>query len=287
MNPENVVEQWRESAKYWAKHSDTIRTMFMPLTRALVEHAGIHEGQSVLDVAGGPGEPSLTIAGIVGPKGSVTCTDAVPEMVDTARREAQRRGITNVEFRQCTADALPFPSNSFDVSVSRLGAMFFPDPVAGIREMLRVTKPGGSLALAVWHKSELNPFCYVVTGVIDRHINPGAIDPDAPNAFRFAEPGKLAGVMAEAGASDVKEHVVKFNIEAPISPLQFWTMRSQTSDTLREKLAKLPADEQAQITGEIEQAVKEFFPANQMRFPARMIVVTGKKSGVALDVEPE
>jgi ubiquinone/menaquinone biosynthesis C-methylase UbiE len=287
MSPENVVEQWRESAKYWAKHSDTIRTMFMPLTRALVEHAGIHEGPSVLDVAGGPGEPSLTIAGIVGPKGSVTCTDAVPEMVDTARREAQRRGITNVEFRQCTADALPFPSNSFDVSVSRLGAMFFPDPVAGIREMLRVTKPGGSLALAVWHKSELNPFCYVVTGVIDRHINPGAIDPDAPNAFRFAEPGKLAGVMAEAGASDVKEHVVKFNIEAPISPLQFWTMRSQTSDTLREKLAKLPADEQAQITGEIEQAVKEFFPANQMRFPAQMIVVTGRKSGVALDVEQE
>ena len=277
MSPENVVEIWRESAKYWAKHSDTIRTMFMPLTRALVEHAGIHEGQSVLDVASGAGEPSLTIAEIVGPTGSVTCTDAVAEMVETARSEAQRRGITNVEFRECTADALPFPSNSFDVTVCRLGAMFFPDPVAALREMLRVTRPGGILALAVWHKSEVNPFCYVVTGVIDRHINPGAVDPDAPNAFRFAEPGKLSGVMTEAGASDVKEHVVKFNMEAPISPLQFWTMRSQTSDTLREKLAKLSADEQAQIASEIEQAVKEFFPANQMRFPTQMIVVTGKK----------
>jgi SAM-dependent methyltransferase len=198
-------------------------------------------------------------------------------MVETARSEAQRRGITNVEFRQCTADALPFPSNSFDVTVCRLGAMFFPDPVAGLREMLRVTKPNGSLALAVWHKSELNPFCYVVTSVIDRHINPGAVDPDAPNAFRFAEPGKLAGVMTEAGAGDVKEHVVKFNIEAPISPLEFWTMRSKMSDTLRDKLAQLPIEEQAQITDEIEQAVKEFFPANQMRFPTQMIVVTGKK----------
>ena len=231
----------------------------------------------MLDVAGGAGEPSLTIAEIVGPAGSVTCTDGVAEMVETARSEAQRRGITNVKFQQCMADALPFPSNSFDVTVSRLGAMFFPDPVAAIREMLRVIKPGGSVALAVWHKSELNPFCYVVTGVIDRHINPGVVDPDAPNAFRFAEPGKLANVMTEAGASDVKEHVVKFNMEAPISPLQFWTMRSQTSDTLREKLAKLSADEQAQITSEIEQAVKEFFPANQMRFPTQMIVVTGKK----------
>lgn len=276
MSPENIVDAWRESAQYWARHSATIRAMFMPLTRALVEHAGIHEGQSVLDVAGGPGEPSLTIAEIVGPTGSVTCTDAVPEMVETARSEAQRRGITNVQFRACTADALPFPSDSFDVTVSRLGAMFFPDPVAGIREMLRVTRVDGSVALAVWHKSELNPFCYVVTGVIDRHINPGVVDPDVPNAFRFAEPGKLASIMTEAGASDVKEQVVKFNIEAPISPLQFWTMRSQTSDTLREKLAHLSTDEQAQITGEIEQAVKEFFPANQMRFPAQMIIVTGK-----------
>ena len=227
-SPESIVEVWRESAKYWARHSDTIRTMFMPLTRALVEHAGIHEGQSVLDVAGGPGEPSLTIAEIVGPGGSVTCTDAVPEMVETARSEAQRRGITNVQFRQCTADALPFPSNSYDVTISRLGAMFFPDPLAAIREMLRVTRSGGSLALAVWHKSELNPFCHVITGVIDRHINPGVVDPDAPNAFRFAEPGKLAGIVTEAGAREVKEHLVKFNLEAPISPPQFWTMRSQT-----------------------------------------------------------
>ena len=279
MSPENIVDAWRESAQYWARHSDTIRAMFMPLTQALVEHAGIHEGQSVLDVAGGPGEPSLTIAEIVGPAGSVTCTDAVPDMVQTARSEAQRRGIKNVQFRACTADALPFPSNSFDVTVSRLGAMFFPDPVASIREMLRVTKPGGSLALAVWHKSELNPFCYVVTGVIDRHINAGAVDPDAPNAFRFAEPGKLAGILTEAGAKDVKEHEVKFNLEAPVTPLQFWAMRSQTSDTLREKLAKLSADEQAQITSEIEQAVNEFFPSNQMRFPAQMIVVTGKNPG--------
>ncbi|HJS24878.1 MAG TPA: hypothetical protein VJ751_11030 [Pyrinomonadaceae bacterium] len=159
----------------------------------------------------------------------------------------------------------------------RHGAMFFPDPVAAIREMLRVTKAAGSLALAVWHESELNPFCHVVTGVIDRHINPGVVDPNAPNAFRFAEPGKLSGVMTEAGVSDVKEHVVKFTIEAPISPLEFWTIRSQISDTLRDKLAKLPAGEQAQITGEVEQAVKEFFPSNQMRFPAQMIIVTGKK----------
>src|SRR4029079_16689488 len=100
---------------------------------------------------------------------------------------------------------------------------------------------------------------------------------DAPSAFRFAEPGKLANVMTQAGAIDVKEDIVTFDIEAPISSRQFWTMRSQTSDTLREKLTTLSADEQAQIAVEIEQAVKKFFPAGQMKFPAKFIIATGNK----------
>jgi len=71
---------------------------------------------------------------------------------------------------------------------------------------------------------------------------------------------------------------VKFNIQAPISAYQFWTMRSETSDTLREKLAKLSTGEQSQIAGEVEREVKEFFPHDQMNFPAQMILVTGAKA---------
>src|SRR6185436_16160794 len=152
---EDMLDVWRESAIFWTKHSDTIHQMFMPLTRALIERAGIHRGQTVLDVAGGAGEPSLTIADVVGPEGSVTCTDGVAEMNEAARAEAQRRGMTNVQFRQCVADSLPFADNSFDVVVSRLGVMLFPDPVGAIREMLRVLKPAGRLAFAVWGKSEV------------------------------------------------------------------------------------------------------------------------------------
>ena len=275
VNP--VLNEWRETAQYWAKHSATISAMFAPLTQALIEQAGIHEGQSVLDVAGGTGEPSLTIAGVVGSTGLVTCTDGAPEMVEAARTEANRRGVGNIQFRVCSADSLPFPDNSFDAVVSRLGVMFFPDSLAAMREMLRVTKPGGTLALAVWHKSELNPFCYRVSNVLDQHVESPAADPDAPGAFRFAEPGKLAGVMTRAGIVDVMERVFRFDIAAPISALEFWAMRSQISETLRTKLAKLPADEQNQVTREVEQAVSEFFPDNQMKFPAQMIIVSGNK----------
>jgi ubiquinone/menaquinone biosynthesis C-methylase UbiE len=273
----DAINAWSETARYWVKYSDTIRTMFDPVTRALIEKARIQEGHSVLDVAGGAGEPSLTIARTVGPTGSVTCTDAVAEMVEAAETEARRRGLTNVKFQQCTADSLPFADNSFDAVVSRLGVMFFPDTLVAVREMLRVTKPGGVLAFVVWHKSQVNPFCYIVSNVMDQHVSAPAADPDAPNAFRFAEPGTLGAIMNNAGLVDVEEHEIDFDIEAPISPREFWSMRSQTSDTLRTKLRQLPADEQAQIGNEVEQAVSEFFPADQMKFPARMILVTGKK----------
>jgi len=277
VQPTDPLQEWREGAKYWARHLPTIRQMFAPLTRALIEEASIAQGQSVLDVAGGSGEPSLTIAKIVGPKGSMTCTDAVAEMVDAARAEAVNRGLTNMQFRQCVADALPFPDNSFDASVSRLGAMFFPNPEAAFREMLRVTKRGGKLAFVVWYKSELNPFSYLVTDVMSHHVETPPADPDAPGAFRFAELGKLSAVLKRAGVVDISERVFEFDMAAPISPGEFWEMRSKISETLRTKLAKMDDQKKSEIADEVLRAVKPFFPNNEMCFPTQMLIVSGKK----------
>ncbi|HYW70763.1 MAG TPA: class I SAM-dependent methyltransferase [Pyrinomonadaceae bacterium] len=277
--PTGTLRAWTDTAKHWTKHSDTIREMFSPLTDALIADAGIVQGMSVLDVAGGAGEPSLTIARKVGPDGSVMCTDAIAEMVEAAQAAALQQGVTNVEFRQCAAESLPFSDNSFDATVSRLGAMFFSDPQAASSEMLRVTKPRGTIALVVWGKSELNPFSYVVTNILDRHVEPMPVDPDAPGAFRFAEAGKLATILRDAGAVEVRDRVHKFDIAAPISPADFWQLRSRVSDSLRTKLEKLSVAEQAQIAQEVLESVKEFFPDNQMRFPAQMLIATGRKSG--------
>jgi ubiquinone/menaquinone biosynthesis C-methylase UbiE len=274
----DTLREWRESAKYWETHARTIQKMFAPVTSALIEEAGIIEGDAVLDVAGGPGEPSLTIAEKVGSAGSVMCTDAVAEMVAAAESEAARRGVKNIQFQQCQADFLPFENNSFDAAVSRLGVMFFPDPVAALREMLRVTKLQGTLSFAVWHESNANPFAYIVTEVISRHIETQPADPDAPGAFRFAEPGKLVRVLADAGAVHVRERLLKFQIEAPISREEFWEMRSGTSGTLREKLDALSSDLRLTIANDVKEAVAEFFPNEQMSFPAQMLIVSGGKS---------
>jgi len=274
---DEVLREWRESAFYWRKHLDTIRVMFAPLTQALIDDAGIIEGDSVLDVAGGSGEPSLTIAEMVEPSGTVTFTDAVAEMVTAAQSEAQRRELKNITFRHCAADALPFENESFDAVVCRLGAMFFPEPLAALREMLRVTKHEGSVSLVVWGKSELNPFSYVITDIAAKYFEPAApADPNAPGAFRFAEPGSLAGILKDAGAVDVKERLLKFDIVAPISPAQFWELRAETSGTLREKLATLSSSQANSLAKEAQAAVGEYFSNNQMSIPAQMIIVTGR-----------
>ena len=269
-----ILREWKESAAAWQEHSATIRKMFAPVTAALIEEAEIATGHAVLDVAGGPGEPSLTIAEVVGPTGSVMCTDAVAEMVAAAEAEATRRGLRNVQFRQCSADSLPFADNMFDASVCRLGAMFFPDPVAAAREMLRVTKPQGRLCFVVWGNNERNPFVSRVTKVVSRYVETPAEDPDAPGAFRYAEPGKLARVLTEAGAISVRERELSFRMEAPISTAGFWELRSESSATLREKLAKLPAERAQRIGTEVQEEVREFFPEGRMSFPAEMLIVS-------------
>ena len=275
---DEVLREWRESAFYWQKHADTIRTMFGPITQALIEGSDIVEGDAVLDVAGGAGEPSLTIAETVGPTGSVICTDVTAQMVAAAQSEAQRHGVTNIGFRQCAADSLPFENNSFEAVVCRLGVMFFPDPLAGLREMLRVTKREGALSLAVWDKAELNPFSYLITDVLARHFGaPAPADPNAPGAFRFAEHGSLDRVLSEAGAVGVSERVLKFQIAAPISPEQFWELRSETSGSLREKLATLPEQQRNLIAQESQEAVRQYFSDNQMSIPAQVIIVKGQK----------
>ncbi|PYL70055.1 MAG: hypothetical protein DMF22_10280, partial [Verrucomicrobia bacterium] len=190
-----ALDAWEISARHWDKHRVLIAQMFAPITAGLVEEARIGMGQKVLDIGGGSGEPSFTISGIIGPTGSVMYTDPVAGMVETAQAEAGRRSLTNIHFKRCSADDLPFADRTFDVAVGRLSAMFFVDPVTAVREALRVILEDGYVSFAVWGPKEANPFFSTVTDVMDRFVESARQDPDAPDAFRFAVPGKLAGIL--------------------------------------------------------------------------------------------
>jgi len=272
-----VISQWSESAPYWEKHREIIRGMFAPITLALIEDAKITAGQFVLDVATGPGEPALTIAGLLGPEGKVLGVDPVPEMVEAARREANRRGYQNANFEVAFADKLPFPANTFDAVVSRFGVMFFPSPIDSIREMLRVLKPEGRISMAVWHFAERNPFHYALSQVVERYVDSPPPAPDSPEPFRFAAPGKLLAIFSSAGAAATSERLLRFAIRAPISVEDYWAIRSEMSDKLRAKLSTLSKDQLAKLRGEVLEALRAYSTNGVVSFPGEVLIVSGGK----------
>src|SRR5881275_2180573 len=196
-------------------------------------------------------------------------TDPAAGMVESAQAEAGRRGLTNIQFRQCSADELPFPDKTFDLAVGRLSAMFFVDPVGGIREALRVVRNDACVSFAVWGPEEANPFFSAINDVFDRFVESPPQDPDAPDAFRFAAPGKLAGILKNAGAEIIIESQLDFQIEAAISFEQFWRLRTEMSETLREKMARLTPVQLPTIKQAVADTARRYIVSGKMSFPAK------------------
>ena len=276
---QDVIKKWSTSAPYWEKHRDVIRGMFAPVSQALLEDAEVAPGCTVLDVATGQGEPALTIAAAVGPAGRVVGIDPVAGMVTAAQREAEHAGVKNAVFELAGAEKLPFPADTFDAVVCRFGVMFFASPIDGVREMARVLKPGKKMALAAWHFTDHNPFHYELARVVDRYIAPTPVRPDTPDAFRFAALGKLAGVLAEAGAT-AAERLLKFSITFPGSAEDFWKLRCDMSDKFREKVQSLPEKERDQLRTETIEAYQKYSSGQGLSMPAEVLIVTGRKGAV-------
>lgn len=278
---QEVINRWSGSAPYWEKHREIIRHMFAPVTDALVEEAQIGSGQSVLDVATGPGEPALTMASLVGSQGKVFGVDPIPDMIAAARREASRRELSNVQFEVASADHLAFPDNTFDAVVSRFGVMFFPSPLDAVREILRVLKPGQKLVFAVWHFAQRNPFHCSLSRVVDRYVDSPAPEPDAPDTFRFAAPGKLREILNEAGVAAPAERLLQFTIDAPMSVEDYWALRLEMSAKLREKISMLPQEQRTELERQALESVREYSTDRGIRFPAEVLIVSGAKGRLA------
>ncbi|HEV8001031.1 MAG TPA: class I SAM-dependent methyltransferase [Planctomycetaceae bacterium] len=121
--------------------------MFTTLVAAqLVKHAKVHAGQAVLDVACGTGVVAVTAARL---GARVTGLDLTPELLERARENSQIAGV-QIDWREGDAEALPFEDSAFDVVVSQFGHIFAPRPEVAVAEMLRVLKPGGTIAFATW-----------------------------------------------------------------------------------------------------------------------------------------
>jgi ubiquinone/menaquinone biosynthesis C-methylase UbiE len=116
------------------------------ISERLIDSADLQAGWRVLDVAGGSGNASLAAARA---GCEVICTDYVPSLLERARERAAAERLS-LETREADAEALPFEDASFDAVVSAIGAMFAANHAAAASELLRVCRPGGTIALASW-----------------------------------------------------------------------------------------------------------------------------------------
>jgi demethylmenaquinone methyltransferase/2-methoxy-6-polyprenyl-1,4-benzoquinol methylase/phosphoethanolamine N-methyltransferase len=139
---------------HWASHYELFSRLLgmganRPNSRMVIELANVKPGDCVLDAACGTGSLTLTAKSYAGPEGKVYGIDAAPEMIEVAKKKADRSG-QQVDFRVGLIEKLEFPQDSFDVVISRLAIHHLPDDLKrkGFAEILRVLKPGGRLLIA-------------------------------------------------------------------------------------------------------------------------------------------
>ncbi|MCC7412944.1 MAG: methyltransferase domain-containing protein [Gammaproteobacteria bacterium] len=234
-----------------------------PVGARLLDALGARPGERVLDVACGTGEPALSLARAQRDV-RVTGVDAAEPMVEVARRKAREQELANAEFRTMAAERLDFPDASFDRVVCRFGVMLFDDPLAGVREVRRVLRPGGRFAFAVWSRAELMPNCLWAYEVFEGRI-PQEAYPNLHGVTSLGEPERVEQLARAAGFGDaaVTEHLFDFAFEDFDS---YWDM-VEDSGVMARQYDALPAHERPAIREGVRARAAPYLGAGGLRVP--------------------
>jgi len=159
-------------------------------------------GAHVLDVGCGTGASALPAAQAVGPQGSVLGVDLAARLLERARRKATARGLTNVEFRLADMTALGYPDDHFDAVVSVFSIFFVPDMEGLVRELWRMVRPGGKLAVTTWGPRIFEPAYSRWLAAIKQER------PDLHSAFnpwdRITDVESVKRLLSDGGVTDVE-----------------------------------------------------------------------------------
>jgi len=177
---------------------ELVPAVFGPWAPILVELAHPKPGERVIDIACGTGIVARIAAPRVGPGGAVAGVDLNPGMLNVARSLETADGAASVEWREASADKLPFPDGSFDVAYCQLGLQFFADRPAALREMRRVLSAKGRLAVMVWCGIHDSPGFEAFAEILERNVGPAAASiMRAP--FGLSDADELSRLVAAAG----------------------------------------------------------------------------------------
>jgi ubiquinone/menaquinone biosynthesis C-methylase UbiE len=278
--PEPSAAWSDEMAASWERRRKRIFERHRQLSEWLIDQVGARPGSTILELAAGTGETGFLAAERVGETGTLISTDVTPGMVEAARRGAADRGLNNVEFRVMDAEHIELADNSVDGVLCRFGLMLMSDPGQVLSQALRVLRPGGRLAYAVWGKPEGNPWAALLGPAIQAAGHPlveNLYAVDGP-LFSFADPGRNREVLRRTGYINV----LVTEIAAPRRYHDFdeyWD--SHIDGPIAESFASLPDTEVERIRASLASAFSGFQCDGGLEFPSLVVVARAERNADA------
>ena len=253
----DVFEMYKAAQKAgWAHFAPLQAITTIPAAR-LVKHARISPGSTVLDVACGTGVVAVTAAR----RGAqVTGLDLTPELLEVARANAVTAGV-NISWHEGDIESLPFEPSTFDSVVSQFGHMFAPRPAVAIGEMLRVLRPGGTLAFSTWPPELLTGRMFAL---VAKYMPPAP--PDIASPPQWGEPQVIRERLGSAVRDVVFDRAALLN--AALSPQHHRQLTERTAGpviALVESLSSADPAKLAAFRREYDALVTEYFEDNVVR----------------------
>lgn len=272
---EQQKETWNNFSSGWRKWDDFTMEFMKPMGDEIIRSLELKDTDTVLDVAAGTGEPGLTIAGIV-TNGKVIITDLAEGMLEVARDNAAKKGITNYETVLCDVCELPFEDETFDAVSCRFGFMFFPDMLMAAKEMVRVLKPGGVIASSVWSVPDKNFWVTATMSTINKNMQLPAPPPGAPGMFRCGSPGFLAELFRQAGLKHVTEKEITGRIRYGSNDT-YWNFMNEVAAPVVSAMSKADDALKEKIRNEVFDLVDQKYPDRNAALDYGALIVCGRK----------
>ena len=254
---EQSRETWGEMAPGWEARNEWMTQVTGRVNEWIVEKADPQPGQTVIDLAAGPGDLGFRVAELVGEGGRVLSTDFSPEMVAVARRLGDARGLTNVEYRVLDAEAMDLDDESADTVVCRWGYMLMADPAAALRETKRVLHRGGPLAFAVWAAPDRNGWAALPAQTLVQRGHMPPPEPGAPGIFAMADPDRIRALVTGAGFGEPELEEISFEFRYADAD-DFWDVLVRIAGPLARAVKSLPEDELRATRAAIEESLEPF-----------------------------
>lgn len=272
---EQQKEVWNRFSPGWKKWDNLTMDFLKPMGDAIIQLLKPKGTDLVLDVASGTGEPGLTIATML-KGGKVIAIDLAEGMLEIALENAEVRGIKNYEAINCDVSDLPFSDNSFDAISCRFGFMFFPDMLLASKEMVRVLKPGGRMAVAVWNEPEKNFWATSIQSIVNKNMNVTPSPQGAPGLFRCAQKGMIPGLFEQAGLKNIKETEVAGKL-VPGNRKNYWNFMTEIAAPVVAALRNADCEMKVNIRSQVYDSIKQKYPDGALAIESSALVTYGEK----------